>query len=406
MTSPSRAPIVVVGGGILGCSVAYFLARHPGAPRVVVLEPDASYARASTPRSASAIRTQFHLGANVALSRVGYDFYKNASEHLGVNDEIVDLRFQDCPYLVLAAPRGVARLRDAHEQQVRHGAHVAFLDVETLTHRLPWLRPNGLGAGTLGQGGEGWFDPRRALDALRRKAESLGAEFLPRRAIAMDVRRERVERVHLDDGTSLTVESVVNAAGAQAGRVAAQAGVPLPVESRKRSAFVFHADTPPVGFVNLVEPLPDGRGLYARPYGGGFMAVTSPLPHDDPDTEDLGVDHALFEEVLRPALARRVRGFERVTLVDAWAGHYELNTFDQNAVIGPHPDMRNLLFACGLSGHGVMHAPGIGRGVAEVLLDGRYTTLDLSVFEFERLRRGVRLDDVQPSEQREHAAGI
>jgi FAD-dependent oxidoreductase domain-containing protein 1 len=373
---------------------------------VVVLEPDPSYARASTPRSASAIRTQFHLGANVTLSRFGYNFYRRPEEYLSVNGEPVDLNFEDCPYLVLAAPEGVSRLRNAQVQQVKHGAQVSFLTVEALVEHLPWLRPDGIGAGTLGAGGEGWFDPRRALAALRRKATSLGVTFLPHRAVAMDIGSGRVERVHLDDGNSLEVDSVVNAAGAQAGRIAALAGVVLPVESRKRTAFVFHADAPPTGFVNLVEPLPDGRGMYVRPYKAGFMAVTSPHPAQDPETVNLDVDQTLFEEVLRPALARRVRGFERVTLVDAWAGHYELNTFDQNAVIGPHPDIRNLVFACGLSGHGVMHAPGIGRGVAELLLGGRYTTLDLSTFRFERLLEGVRLDDVQPSEQREHAAGI
>ncbi|GGO38664.1 NAD(P)/FAD-dependent oxidoreductase [Deinococcus humi] len=406
MPIPSPAPIVVIGGGILGCATAYFLARHADAPPVVVLEPDPSYARSSTPRSASAIRTQFHLGANVILSRFGYDFYKHAEKYLSVNGEPVDLDFEDCPYLVLAAPEGVSRLREAQAQQVKAGARVAFLTVEALTERLAWLRPDGIGAGTLGEGGEGWFDPRRALAALRRKATSLGVTFLPHRAVAMDISDGRVKRVHLDDGNPLEVDSVVNAAGAQAGRVAALAGVALPVESRKRSAFVFQVDAPPAGFMNLVEPLPDGRGMYVRPYKGGFMAVTSPRPAQDPDTLNLDVDRTLFEEVLRPALARRVRGFERLTLVDAWAGHYELNTFDQNAVIGAHPTIRNLIFACGLSGHGVMHAPGIGRGVAELLLGGQYTTLDLSPFRFERLLEGVRLDDVQPSEQREHAAGI
>ncbi|AWN21989.1 FAD-dependent oxidoreductase [Deinococcus irradiatisoli] len=406
MIIPSRFPIVVVGGGILGCATAYFLARHPDAPPVVVLEPDPSYARASTPRSASAIRTQFHLGANVELSRFGYDFYRQAGKYLSLDGEPVDLDFEDCPYLVLAAPEGISRLRDAQAQQVKHGARVAFLSVEALVERLAWLRPDGIGAGTLGEGGEGWFDPKLGLAALRRKVTSLGVTFLPRRTVAMKVNGGRVESVKLDDGSSLEVGSVVNAAGAQAGRVAALAGIALPVESRKRSAFVFQSDAPPAGFVNLVEPLPDGRGIYVRPYRQAFLAVTSPRPEQDPDTDDLEVDRALFEEVLRPALARRVRGFERVTLVDAWAGHYELNTFDQNAVVGWHPTVRNLMFACGLSGHGVMHAPGIGRGVAELLLEGRYTTLDLSAFRFERLNEGVRLDDVQPSEQREHAAGI
>ncbi|ALG12176.1 FAD-dependent oxidoreductase [Kibdelosporangium phytohabitans] len=114
--------IVVVGGGIIGSAIAYYLARPGPADRVRVLEPDQDYAFSSTPRSASAIRGQFNLGVDVAMSRHGYAFFKRATENPGVGDEEVDIAFEDCPYLTLCAPDGVARLRGAYERQLRNGA--------------------------------------------------------------------------------------------------------------------------------------------------------------------------------------------------------------------------------------------------------------------------------------------
>jgi glycine/D-amino acid oxidase-like deaminating enzyme len=136
------------------------------------------------------------------------------------------------------------------------------------------------------------------------------------------------------------------------------------------------------------------------------MAVTAPPPERDAATPDLEPDTYLFDEVIRAALARRVSGFEDTELVRAWAGHYEMNTFDQNAIVGPHTDVEGFWFACGFSGHGFMHAPAAGRGIAELVTRGRYETIDLSPFSPARIARGERLDDVQPSEAREEAAGV
>lgn len=137
------------------------------------------------------------------------------------------------------------------------------------------------------------------------------------------------------------------------------ASVPLPIEARKRSAFVCRCANPPAGFTNLVDPTFANRGIYARPYHADFLAVTSPAPAVDHHTDDMAADLRLFHDIIRPGLARRVVGFEDIQLVDAWAGHDEIDTFDQNGVIGRHPEIQNFVLACGLSGHGVMHAPAI-----------------------------------------------
>jgi FAD-dependent oxidoreductase domain-containing protein 1 len=162
------------------------------------------------------------------------------------------------------------------------------------------------------------------------------------------------------------------------------AGVDLPVRPRKRH--VYHVDAP----VRLgAAPLTiDPSGVYFRPEGPAYLTGFSPREGEpDPDTLDLASDRAPFESFVWPILAHRVPGFDRLRLLDTWAGHYEVNTLDHNAVVGPHPRIRNLLFANGFSGHGLQQAPAVGRGLAEWIATGRWETLDLAPLGYERIER-------------------
>lgn len=385
---------VVVGGGIVGSCVAWFLAE--AGVDVVVVEKDPTNDRSSTSRSAAAIRQQFHLGVNVAMSRFGYDFYA----------ALEDVGFVERGYLVLATHDGLARLETAHRNQLANGASVDLLDAGELRRRFPWLKGDDVAAATFGTAGEGWFDPVAALTEIRAGAARRGAELVEDQVTGIELDGGRVAGVTLRDGAPIACDHVVNAAGPAAGAVSAYAGYAIPVEPRKRTVCVFRAGAHIDGFPNLVDPTVAGRGLYVRPLGDLYMAVTAPPPERDPATDDLEPDTYLFDDVIRDALARRVDGFEDAELVRAWAGHYEMNTFDQNAIVGPHPDVGGFWFACGFSGHGVMHAPAAGRGIAELVTTGRYETIDLSPFGASRLREGRRLDDVQPSESRAEGAGI
>ncbi|HYG90443.1 MAG TPA: FAD-binding oxidoreductase [Azospirillum sp.] len=386
-----RFDVVIVGGGVMGCATAFFLASDPAfGGTVAVIERDPSYATASSALSASSIRQQFSTPANIALSRFGLAFLQDATRHLSVDGEAVDLGLRTPGYLYLATPAGEPILRQNHAIQRACDVPVALLTPDELSARFPWLSTDGIVLGSLGLEGEGWFDGYGLMQAFRRKARSMGVTFLAGEAAGMDVRDGAVTAVTLTDGTRLECGVAVNAAGPRARLVAAMAGVELPVSARKRCVFVFDCRQELPGCPLVIDP----SGVWFRPEGKSFICGAPPPADRDPDTLDLAVEHDLFAEILWPALAARVPAFEAVKVTGAWAGHYEYNDVDQNAVIGPHPEVRNLLFANGFSGHGLQQAPGVGRGLAERIVYGEYRTLDLAPFAYERLAEGRPLREL------------
>ncbi len=377
-----RFDVVIVGGGVMGCAVACFLAGAPAfGGTVAVVERDPAYRRASSALSASSIRQQFSTPANIALSRFGLSFIKEATRHLSVDGEAVDLGLREPGYLYLASAAGADVLHRNHAVQRACGVDVALLSPDDLSARFLWLSVDGVALGSLGLSGEGWFDGYSLMQAFRRKARALGATLLTGEAAGMELDRGRVAAVALADGRRLACGVVVNAAGPQARRVAALAGVDLPVSARKRCVFVFDCREAPVGCPLVIDP----SGVWFRPEGRQFICGAPPPADRDPDTDDLTVEHDLFETVMWPALATRVPAFEAVKVTNAWAGFYEYNDVDQNAILGPHPERTNLLFCNGFSGHGLQQAPAAGRGIAEWIVHGRYRSLDLSPFGYERL---------------------
>ena len=231
---------------------------------------------------------------------------------------------------------------------------------------------------------EGWFDPFTLLQAFKRKARSLGVTYLKDEVTGLEREAGRITAVTLREGGRLVCGTMVNAAGAQAGRLAALAGIALPVAPKKRFVYVFDCRTP----IAPLAPLTiDPSGVYFRPEGKGFIGGVSPPEDRDPDSDDLEVEYDLFEETVWPALAARVPAFEAIKLTGAWAGHYDYNIVDQNGIVGRHPEIANLIFANGFSGHGLQQSPAVGRAVAELILQGGYRSIDLTRFGYERFAR-------------------
>lgn len=386
MTSPlSHAPIAIIGGGAIGSAIACFLTQQAPGQSVVVVERDPSYARASSALSAGSIRQQFSSPINIAISQFGIEFLRRIGTRLQVGDEQPDIGLVEAGYLYLASPAGEAVLRDNHAVQRGMGADVALLTPEALRERFPWLSTDGVTLGSLGLSSEGWFDGYSLLQALRRKAQAQGVRYMQAEAVDLDTQASggvrHITALRLASGERLACSAVVNAAGPWARTVAQWLGIDLPVHARRRT--VFHFTCPEV--LPHCPLLIDTSGIWLRPEGAGFIAGFSPPEEEDLDDLPLEPDHAAFENHVWPLLAQRIPAFEALRLRSTWAGYYEMNRFDHNGIVGRHPACDNLYFANGFSGHGLQQCPAIGRGLAELILTGRWQTLDLEPLAFQRL---------------------
>ena len=387
------ADILIVGGGVVGSSTAYFLTAHPGFHgRVVVVEKDPTYGEAATARSAGGVRQQFSTPENIRMSQFGAGFIKNVAEHLSLPGEKAQLPFVEQGYLFLATPSGLPVLERNHATQTALGADIVLLDPAALRRQFPWLSTDDLAGGAFGRRNEGWTDPYSLLQAFRRKAIAQGAVYIQDEAVSLQREGGRVASVTLAKAGTIAVGAMVNSAGINAARVAGWAGFDLPVRPRKRFVYVF--DCRDSAEIQKGPLLIDPNGVYFRPEGASFICGVSPPEDQDPDCTDLEVEYGLFEETVWPTLAQRVPAFEAIKLVRAWAGHYDYNTLDQNLIIGRGPGLANFYMANGLSGHGLQQSPAIGRALSEMILEGAFKSIDLTRFGYERVARNQPLAEL------------
>jgi FAD-dependent oxidoreductase domain-containing protein 1 len=377
------ADVVIVGGGIVGSACAYFLSADPAfrGRRVIIIERDPSYRDGSTSRSAGGLRQQFSTPENIAMSQFTLGMFRRLRSTFGAD---ADMAFREQGYLILASGASEAVLAENVKLQQSMGADIARFEPAEIEARFPWLSTEGVAAGGFGQSGEGWFDPMSLATLFRKAAVAAGAVVVHDRVAGIDV-RGRVEGVSLAQGGKIACENLVNAAGPWAGEVAALAGLRLPVEPRKRYVYVIDCRAVPEA-LRLAPLTVDPSGVWFRPEGRFFLCGRSPKEEEEPPARDLDViDYGFFEQEVWPALAVRVPAFASVKVVNAWAGYYDTNTLDQNAVIGPHPQVANFYFANGFSGHGAQQAAAAGRAIAELIVHGAFRTIDLSRLGYGRI---------------------
>ena len=263
--------MVVVGGGVVGSSVAYHLKAADPSTSVCVVERDATYKRASSPLSAGSIRQQFSIRGNVEMSLASIDFLRHANELLKISEDddcAPDIQLVEGGYLFLASSDdGSATLRENHALQARLGADVVLLEPTELAEKFPWLTTDDIMLGCYGQSGEGWFDPWALLMGLRRKAISLGVDYVEAECSSVQVSNNVVQSVRTSNGSELACGHLVNAAGAWANELCHLAGIEhCPVRRRKRMIFVVHCPSGPVRDCPLVV---DPSGVYFRREGAG-----------------------------------------------------------------------------------------------------------------------------------------
>lgn len=377
-SSPRKFDVAIIGGGVIGSSVAYFLLKESPGLAVCVIEPDPTYEFASTLRASGGCRVQFSCPENIEMSKYSIEFIKTFESTMAANGRPAPVDWVEGGYLFIVPPEHVRALESNVRRQRAHGCVVELLTPAELKARFPSMKVSDLGAGALTPH-DGWCDPNGLLWGFRRKAIELGATYIQDRVEAATV-DSRAKSVALAGGAQVVAENFVNACGAWAGLVAEKFGMKLPVSPMRRFEHYFTAGSP-------VEALPyvkDVARMAFRSEGRGFSGGL--VDGSEQRGFNFEVDHGYFERVVWPAVAGRFPAFEAARCHRTWSGLYEQNELDGNPVIGPWTGgLANLYTVAGFSGHGMMHAPAAGRAVAELILHGGYRTLDLARLGFQRV---------------------
>jgi len=379
--------VVIVGGGIMGCSTAYNMMKIDNTIKVAVVEPDPAYTRASTTLSLANARIQFSLKENIQISQYAFEVLDRFEEEMAVEGDkpSISYRREGNLFLVEEDARGVAE--EALDLQKSLNCPVEWWSPEEIKERYPLYEPTGLAGGTFGPQ-DGYTDGYAVLMGFKAKARSMGAEFIKDEVVRIMTAGGRATGVRLASGGSLAAKFVVNCAGAWAAKVAQTTGVNLPVEPTKRQIFALNTAVKPEGPLPLTI-LPSG--LYFRTETGDLIVMGKSMD-EDPVGFEFTWDDKRFMEILWPELAGFVPAFEAAKLMRGWAGLYAANTLDGNAILGEWPELKGLFLANGFSGHGFQQAPAVGRYLSELII-GLPPTLDLSIFRPERILENKPLSE-------------
>lgn len=379
--------IIIVGGAIMGASAAWYISNNEDFDgSILVVERDLTYQYSSTTHTNSCMRQQFSAELNVRISQYAADFVKNIRDHMCGDDLVPELSIKNFGYMYFADNEDFANmLRENQKVQLSSGAATQLLNSSEIKRKYPFYNVDDIVLGSINLVDEGYWDGTALFDAWRRQARKKGTEYVGNEVVAMTKNKNgtKIESVTLKSGEVVGCSQVLNASGPRASRTAQMAGINVPVEPRKRFSWIFAAEQP----LNQDLPLTiDPSGVHVRENGGGTYQCGG---HTEIDPavgyDDFVMDFDIWENHVWPILATRIPQFEAIKVQSEWAGHYAYNTFDHNAIIGPHDEVANFYFINGFSGHGLQQSPAMGRGTAEMMIYGEYKTLDLSPFNYSRI---------------------
>jgi FAD-dependent oxidoreductase domain-containing protein 1 len=387
------ADVVIVGGSVVGSSIAWNLKHDGFTGRIVVIERDPTYARASAFLAMGGIRQQFCTAVTVQMVQHSVAVWKDFDRRFATASHTPQAWFRQRGYLFLANAATSASLMQRFEAERRAGARVQLLPRDDIRALVPDLVLDDIVFGVLGPE-DGYAAPREVLRGFRLAAEAVGVEYLTDAVVSIDVTAGAATGVGLASGAHMAAPVVVNAAGAWSGRVAALAGLHIPVEPMRQ--MLFRAALPtrwPYRFPMVIDP----GGVHWRHddglrEGDADRIIVAFTRWDEPLGENFEPARERWEREFLPALVRRLPAFRELRDVDGWAGLYEM-TPDHNPVIGEHPALRGLIFASGFSGHGLMMSPATGKIVSEMVRTGKSTTFDVSIFAPDRFERGALVHD-------------
>jgi FAD-dependent oxidoreductase domain-containing protein 1 len=372
--------VILVGGGVMGCATAYYLLRNDPNLEVAILEMDPTYEKASTPLSDGNTRIQFNIKENIQISQFGLEVLARFSDEMEVDGQKPDAAFRQQGNLFVLDEASREEAYEGILLQKSLGCQVHWLMPEEVQAYYPIYNLRDCAAGTLGTQ-DGTMSPLAVLLAYKRKVIALGAKFSHAEVIKILKQGEQVTGVKLSSGEILTSNIVVNTAGAWAPRLTRTLGIDLPIEPTKRQVTVVETQVRPEKTLPLLF-LPSG--LYCIHENDGVFTVGKSLPTDYVGYDDFNWDRKNFVDVIWPELVKYIPSFDRLKVTHGWAGLYEVNILDGNAILGEWPELQGFFLANGFSGHGFQHCHGVGRYIAELILK-KPPTLDLSVFGPERI---------------------
>lgn len=383
------ADVVIVGGGIIGASVAWHLVQE-GCTRVVILEREAEQGLGSTGKATGGVRAQFATEINIRMSMDSIRFFSEFDERVGGR----------CGYLpygylfVAASEAEMATLRQNHDRQHAAGlTNVRMVGRDQIAGMVPQLRVNDLAGGTFCPT-DGFIDPPAVMSAWTQAAVGRGVEIELDTAVSgLDHDERGIARVETNQG-SIWTRAVVNAAGAWAGQIAGLAGIELPVKPFRRQLVAVHAE------MDLSERAPMvleiAGGFHFR--RGPWKSAQTPILMGRPDPqEESGFSTEMNEKETASVIERaqyRLPGLRNFHYdpEHSRAGLYEM-TPDHHAIIGEAPELKGFFLANGFSGHGVMHSPATGRIVADLILHGESRHFDITPLRPQRFAEGKLLQE-------------
>jgi sarcosine oxidase subunit beta len=360
---PEITQVAIIGSGIIGAAIAYYLTRK-GISDVLVLEQGEIGFQGATSACLGGLRTQFSTAVNIRFSLLSREVYQRFKKEFGV-----DPGFKPYGYLFLATtPKQWRTFTNMSRLMTDFDLPIELLSPQEVSERWPFIRVDDLSGGSYTKD-DGFYSPVEILQGFVKKARQGGAVFLEKVEVAgISIKNSKAVGIQTKDGLKIKADIVVNAAGPWAGRVAAMAGLNLPIGPLKRHLF----------FTDTFREIPDifpmvidvDNGWYIKREGwglilGGPTGSKSYSQHVDFDAKEWAAEKSL----------QRIPALDRLKIIRGWVGHYEM-TPDHHAVIGTFPELRNFICAAGFSGHGFQHAPATGLIVAELIANGEAETED------------------------------
>jgi sarcosine oxidase subunit beta len=384
---------IIVGGGIVGAAVAYFLAERRERD-VMLLERDA-LGSGTSKGGLGGIRHQFVDELDVRLSRLASSFWRNYDDLTAARHD-----FRQRGYLFLATtPEGLEQLREPMPLYERVGVNVEMVDPAAIADLVPGMRVDDIVGGRFGAE-DGYGDPLQALAGFAAFATLGGVSIREGVAVRELVRNgDRVTGVRTDEGVLLSADRVLLATGCWTAGLAASAGVAVPIWPYARSIM----ESQPIPQLNRAPMVIElESGFHFRPKGNQVRFAMPNIdrdgslekgPESPPKTfpgtfAPLDVPAAL-EPWVQARAAWRHPAFADLEIRSSWSCYYEM-TPDDHPIVGVVPGVEGLYIAAGFSGHGFMHAPATARLIVEEMLDGRASTLDIADLSLERFQTGRR----------------